>query len=51
MVGEKTFGEGNQQKTIELPDEAALILSVAKYERRLPARSWRMKGLHLTVLQ
>jgi carboxyl-terminal processing protease len=31
-VGEKTFGEGAQQKTFELPDGAALILSVAKYE-------------------
>jgi len=32
LVGEKTFGEGSQQKTFELPDGAALILSVAKYE-------------------
>ena len=32
LVGEKTFGEGTQQKTFELPDGAALILSVAKYE-------------------
>ncbi|HEY2038270.1 MAG TPA: S41 family peptidase [Edaphobacter sp.] len=32
VVGEKTFGEGSQQKTFELPDGAALILSVAKYE-------------------
>jgi carboxyl-terminal processing protease len=32
VVGEKTFGEGTQQKTFELPDGAALILSVAKYE-------------------
>jgi carboxyl-terminal processing protease len=31
VVGEKTFGEGTQQKTFELPDGAALILSVAKY--------------------
>jgi carboxyl-terminal processing protease len=31
-VGEKTFGEGAQQKTFELPDGSALILSVAKYE-------------------
>jgi carboxyl-terminal processing protease len=31
LVGEHTFGEGAQQKTIELPDGAALILSVAKY--------------------
>jgi carboxyl-terminal processing protease len=32
VVGEKTYGEGAQQKTFELADGAALILSVAKYE-------------------
>lgn len=32
LVGEKTFGEGAQQKTFELPDGAALILSIAKYQ-------------------
>jgi len=32
LVGEKTFGEGAQQKTFELADGAALILTVAKYE-------------------
>ena len=32
VVGEKTFGEGVQQKTIELPEGAAMILTVAKYE-------------------
>ncbi len=31
LVGEKTFGEGSQQKTFDLPDGSALILSVAKY--------------------
>ncbi len=31
LVGEHTFGEGAEQKTFELPDGAALILSVAKY--------------------
>jgi carboxyl-terminal processing protease len=31
VVGDRTFGEGSVQKTIELPDGAALILSVAKY--------------------
>ena len=30
LVGEKTFGEGAQQKTFELPDGAALILSVGE---------------------
>ena len=32
LVGEKTFGEGSEQRTFELPDGAAIILSVAKYE-------------------
>jgi carboxyl-terminal processing protease len=32
IVGSRTFGEGVVQKTITLPDGAALILSVAKYE-------------------
>src|SRR6185312_14164467 len=32
LVGEKTFGEGAQQKTFELPDGAAVILTIAKYE-------------------
>jgi carboxyl-terminal processing protease len=32
VVGERTFGEGSVQKTIELPDGAALMLTVAKYE-------------------
>ncbi len=32
LVGDRTFGEGSVPKTIELPDGAALILSVAKYE-------------------
>ena len=31
VVGEKTFGIGSQQKTFDLPDGGALILSVAKY--------------------
>ncbi|HLI76191.1 MAG TPA: S41 family peptidase, partial [Acidobacteriaceae bacterium] len=31
VVGEKTFGEGAQQKTFELPDGGAIILSIAKY--------------------
>lgn len=32
LVGEKTFGEGAQQKTFDLPDGAAIILSIAKYQ-------------------
>jgi carboxyl-terminal processing protease len=32
LVGERTFGEGSVQKTIELPDGSALLLTVAKYQ-------------------
>ena len=32
VVGERTFGEGSVQKTIEMPDGSALLLTVAKYE-------------------
>jgi carboxyl-terminal processing protease len=32
VVGSRTFGEGVLQKTIALPDGAALILTIAKYE-------------------
>lgn len=32
VVGERSFGEGSVQKTIELPDGAALLLTVAKYK-------------------
>ncbi len=32
LVGDRTFGEGSQQKVIDLPNGAALILSIAKYE-------------------
>ena len=38
LVGEKTFGAGAQQKTFELPDGSALILSVAKYESPMGRR-------------
>jgi len=31
VIGDKTFGDGSVQKLIEMPDNAALILSVAKY--------------------
>ena len=31
VVGDKTFGDGSVQKTIEMQDGSALILSVAKY--------------------
>jgi carboxyl-terminal processing protease len=32
VVGDRTFGEGGQQKTFTLPDGSALLLTVAKYE-------------------
>jgi len=31
LVGDKTFGDGSVQKLIEMPDDSALILSIAKY--------------------
>lgn len=31
VIGDKTFGEGSVQKTIDLPDGGAVILSIAKY--------------------
>jgi carboxyl-terminal processing protease len=31
LIGERSFGEGGVQKTIELPDGAAVILTVATY--------------------
>lgn len=33
VVGDRTFGEGSVQKTLEMADGSALILSVAKYAR------------------
>jgi carboxyl-terminal processing protease len=32
VVGERTFGEGSVQKTLDLPDGGAIMLTVAKYE-------------------
>ena len=32
VVGERIFGGGSVQKTIDLPDGAALLLTVAKYQ-------------------
>ena len=32
VVGEKTFGEGSELKTFEMPDGSAVILSIAKYK-------------------
>jgi len=35
LVGDRTFGEGGEQKTFSLPDGSALMLTVAKYESPL----------------
>jgi len=32
LVGERTFGEGGEQKTFNLPDGSALLLTIAKYQ-------------------
>ena len=32
VIGERTFGEGSVQKMIDMPDGAAVLLTVAKYE-------------------
>jgi carboxyl-terminal processing protease len=32
VVGDRSFGDGTLQKTIEIPDGSAVILSVAKYD-------------------
>lgn len=32
VVGERTFGEGSVQKTLDLPDGGAIMLTIAKYE-------------------
>jgi carboxyl-terminal processing protease len=32
VVGDRTFGEGGEQKTFSLPDGSALVLTVAKYQ-------------------
>ncbi len=49
VVGEKTFGEGAQQKTFELPDGSAVILSIAKYAS--PAgKAYEDEGVTPTVV-
>ncbi len=32
VIGERTFGEGSVQKTLEMPDGGAVLLTIAKYE-------------------
>ena len=32
LVGDRTFGEGGEQKTFTLPDGSALMLTIAKYQ-------------------
>ncbi len=49
VIGEKTFGEGAQQKTFELPDGSAVILSIAKYAS--PAgKAYEDEGVTPTVV-
>lgn len=48
VVGEKTFGEGAQQKTFELPDGGAVILSIAKYETPT-GKAYEDEGISPTV--
>ena len=49
VVGEKTFGEGAQQKTFELPDGGAVILSVAKYSSP-SGKAYEDEGITPTVV-
>jgi len=49
VVGERTFGEGSVQKTIELPDGSALLLTVAKY-RNLDGKKIQDEAVTPTVL-
>jgi carboxyl-terminal processing protease len=50
VVGERTFGEGTVQKTIDLPDGGALMLTIAKYRgpRRQEDRG-RSRHAHVVV--
>lgn len=49
VVGEKTFGEGSELKTFEMPDGSAVILAVAKYH--LPSgKKLQDEGLTPNVL-
>ena len=48
LVGDKTFGDGSQQKTFDLPDGAAIILSIAKYETP-SGKKFQDEGLTPTV--
>ena len=49
LVGEKTFGEGGEQKTFDLPDGGAVILTVAKYAS--PAgKTFQSEGVTPAVL-
>jgi carboxyl-terminal processing protease len=32
LVGDRTFGEGAEQKTFTMPDGSALMLTIAKYQ-------------------
>ena len=49
VVGEKTFGEGSELKTFEMPDGAAIILSIAKYKTP-SGKKLQDEGITPTVL-
>ena len=49
LVGEKTFGEGGEQKTFDLPDGGAVILTIAKYASP-SGKSFESEGLTPAVL-
>ncbi len=49
LVGEKTFGEGAEQKTFDLPDGGAVILSIAKYASP-SGKTFESEGVTPTVL-
>ena len=49
LVGEKTFGEGGEQKTFDLPDGGAVILTVAKYASP-SGKTFETDGLTPSVL-
>ena len=49
LVGEKTFGEGGEQKTFDLPDGGAVILTIAKYASP-SGKSFESEGVMPAVL-
>lgn len=49
LVGEKTFGEGGEQKTFDLPGGGAIILTVAKYASPL-GKTFESEGVTPSIL-